>query len=60
MPKKNNDHIVISYDTQPPVFLCTRCEKSEELELPVRITRLSKLCRAFTLKHEDCPTQAGS
>lgn len=50
----NNDHVVINYDTQPPVFLCTRCQKSEELELPVRITRLSKLCRAFTLKHEDC------
>lgn len=55
MPKKNLDHIVVRYDTQPPVFLCTRCGNSEELMLPVRISQLSKLCRAFTLKHEDCP-----
>lgn len=56
MPK-NVDHVVVSYNTQPPVFLCTRCGDSEALELPVRMARLSKLCRAFTLKHEDCPAQ---
>jgi len=56
----NIDHVVLNYDTQPPVFLCTHCKESEKLELPVRITRLSKLCRAFALKHEDCVAQPGS
>ncbi len=59
MPK-NVDHVVVSYDTQPPVFLCKSCGASEAMELPVQLTRMVKLCRAFTLKHEDCTTQPGS
>lgn len=57
MSKKNTDHVVVNYDTQPPVFMCMRCGVTEEMELPVRIMRLTKLCRAFTLKHEDCLVQ---
>jgi hypothetical protein len=54
MPKKNTDHIIVDYAKSPPVFRCTICDDTEVLVLPVSVTRLAKLSRAFILKHEDC------
>lgn len=54
MKKHKGDHLVIDSRTNPPSLKCNHCGRSWPLSLPIKVSALVKLERAFRDEHGDC------
>lgn len=49
-----NDHCVLDYAHQPPLFRCLECGDTHEAPLPMAITQLVQLSDQFVARHRAC------
>jgi hypothetical protein len=49
-----NDHCVLDYTHQPPVFRCIGCGDIHEVKLPMPFFELVKLSDQFGARHRAC------
>jgi hypothetical protein len=53
-----NDHCVLDYAHQPPVFRCLGCADIHEVQLPMPVIELVKLSDQFVARHRACRPRA--